>query len=288
MSISAVIPAYNATSSLGLAIQSLRSCGIDDIIVVDDGSTDATSSLALSLGARLISQKNSGAYAARETGIHAAQTELVVLLDADDVVIPAGMKSAIRHIYSRPHLGCVAGQVLLVGHDERPLPVWKKPATVETLLALGYSPWPPAAAVWRRAALLDAVNMEPPALRERYADDYELLVRVAMRTGVEQLPILTARYSISGGKSTKSGDSDLACAMRVREYYARHCGVYVRRRSKAWVKSASDFRRASAATGHGRRREAFLFRLRATTRHPRYATERLINAAMRIVRGKKL
>ena len=90
--ISAVIPAYNCEKYIGRAIQSVLSQTrpVDEIIVVDDGSTDTTAEIVRSFGdkVKLIQQENAGECAARNTGIKAASCQWVAFLDADDEWLP--------------------------------------------------------------------------------------------------------------------------------------------------------------------------------------------------------
>ncbi|MCL2790274.1 MAG: glycosyltransferase family 2 protein [Desulfobulbus sp.] len=94
--ISAIIPTHNRASFLERAIGSVlaqrRAC--DELIVVDDGSTDATATLVERMAAgaavpvRLVRQRNQGAAAARNTGIRLAQGQLLAFLDSDDWWLP--------------------------------------------------------------------------------------------------------------------------------------------------------------------------------------------------------
>lgn len=87
--ISVIIPLYNKEQAILSSIESVLSQSFQDIelIVVDDGSTDSSVSVVESIGdkrLKLIKQQNSGPSAARNTGLHNAQGEWVVFLDADD------------------------------------------------------------------------------------------------------------------------------------------------------------------------------------------------------------
>jgi glycosyltransferase involved in cell wall biosynthesis len=95
-SISVVIPARNAESTLGAQLEAL--CGQEyegawDVVVVDNGSTDATVALARSFADRLpvrvlsATEGRSAAYA-RNVGVASSDGELLVFLDSDDVAAP--------------------------------------------------------------------------------------------------------------------------------------------------------------------------------------------------------
>jgi glycosyltransferase involved in cell wall biosynthesis len=89
--ISVVIPAYNAAGTLAQCLAALRRQvdvpGPFEVIVVDDGSDDATAEVARRFGVTLLQQSHAGPAAARNRGIQAARGELVFFTDAD--CIPA-------------------------------------------------------------------------------------------------------------------------------------------------------------------------------------------------------
>jgi glycosyltransferase involved in cell wall biosynthesis len=93
---SVVIPAYNSAATLPRAIESVRaqSWPAHEIIVVDDGSTDATADVARQFGetVRLIQQTNSGVSVARNAGAAAASGDWLAFLDADDWYAPDRIK----------------------------------------------------------------------------------------------------------------------------------------------------------------------------------------------------
>jgi glycosyltransferase involved in cell wall biosynthesis len=93
--LSVVIPAFNAAATLARAIESVRaqSWPAHEIIVVDDGSTDATAEIAAGFdGVRLIRQKNSGVSVARNAGAAVASGDWLAFLDADDWYAPDRIK----------------------------------------------------------------------------------------------------------------------------------------------------------------------------------------------------
>ena len=86
-----MIPAYNAAAHLRATLASVAAQleAPDEVIVVDDGSVDATAPIAASAGARVIRHANAGVSGARNAGVRAARSEWVAFLDADDRWLPA-------------------------------------------------------------------------------------------------------------------------------------------------------------------------------------------------------
>ncbi len=94
--VSVIVPAYNAAETLAACLDSLRAqtlAGVE-VIIVDDGSTDATGSMAAAAAAqtpdlvRVVHQPNAGRAAARNTGLREARGEFVGFVDADDEAEP--------------------------------------------------------------------------------------------------------------------------------------------------------------------------------------------------------
>ena len=92
MKVSVVIPAFNRAALLPRALDSLRAQtrAPDEVIVVDDGSTDGTGDLVADRYPeyRCLRQSNRGVSAARNLGIRAARNPWIALLDSDDAWLP--------------------------------------------------------------------------------------------------------------------------------------------------------------------------------------------------------
>ena len=84
-SVTIVVPAFNEGASIGSVVAALRSAAAwHDVIVVDDGSTDGTGQAARDAGARVITHPyNKGNGAAVKTAIRSADSEWLVVFDAD-------------------------------------------------------------------------------------------------------------------------------------------------------------------------------------------------------------
>ncbi len=89
---SVVIPAYNSAATLARAIDSAlaQTWPAHEIVVVDDGSSDSTASVAEAYGGnvRVIHQANAGVAAARNAGARTASGDWLAFLDADDWYAP--------------------------------------------------------------------------------------------------------------------------------------------------------------------------------------------------------
>jgi glycosyltransferase involved in cell wall biosynthesis len=94
--IAVVIPAYQAERFISEALESVaaQTVEIEQIVVVDDGSTDATAqdaerwSQTARIQTAVIRQTNSGAGAARRAGLLLTDAEMICFLDADDRLVP--------------------------------------------------------------------------------------------------------------------------------------------------------------------------------------------------------
>ena len=96
MTISVIIPAYNAAKWLRAAVASVhgQTCPAEEIIIVDDGSTDGTELLCREFGAsvRYVRRENGGLSAARNTGVEVSSGEWLLFLDADTWFEPDGLR----------------------------------------------------------------------------------------------------------------------------------------------------------------------------------------------------
>ncbi len=111
-SVSVVIPTYNAARTIGRAIDSVLAQTVppDEILVIDDGSTDHLESSLEPYRAMvsLVNQPNGGAASARNLGIDRSQGEFIAFLDADDYWEPTKLERQIDIFRKYPELGLVA------------------------------------------------------------------------------------------------------------------------------------------------------------------------------------
>ncbi len=105
--VSILIPCYNAEKWLTATLQSAlaQTWPHQEIIVVDDGSTDQSLAIAQSFASKtvqVISQLNRGASAARNRALQVAQGDLLQYLDADDLLSPTKIEAQVRLLQAQP------------------------------------------------------------------------------------------------------------------------------------------------------------------------------------------
>jgi glycosyltransferase involved in cell wall biosynthesis len=133
---SVIVPAFRAAETIHATLESLlaQTYPAHEIIVVDDGSPDATADVVARFGASitLIRQANGGTASARNRGIAAATGDVVCFLDADDEYAPDRLAAVAEAFATEPELDAVLTDAALV-------------EPTQTVLASSW--WPTAA--WR-------------------------------------------------------------------------------------------------------------------------------------------
>lgn len=123
--VSVVIPNYNYAHYLPECIDSVlaQTYSPIEIIVVDDGSKDASRDVLDGYGDRIVVlyQKNQGVSAARNNGIGAASGDLIAFLDADDAWLPTKIEKQVERFAAEPDLGLVHVGVAEVDGEGRTL-----------------------------------------------------------------------------------------------------------------------------------------------------------------------
>ena len=161
--VTALVPAHNEESVIAKTLTSLSVVDWPDleVIVIDDGSVDATAEIAEAHGARVIRQSQSGKATALNTGIADAAGDVVVVIDADTVLEPDFLRWVLPY-FSDPGVVAVAANVK-VGNRSTAL---SRLQALEYVVSLNLdrraqaqvnsiSVVPGAAGTFRRSALVD-------------------------------------------------------------------------------------------------------------------------------------
>ena len=111
-SVTIVITCYNHGQFLAAALTSAldQARPAHTIIVIDDGSTDTSATVAEQFPVRYHYQTNAGPSAARNTALSQCQTEFVTFLDADDVLHFNAVEDGVRALQRNPHSGFAFGR----------------------------------------------------------------------------------------------------------------------------------------------------------------------------------
>ena len=119
--VTVVVPAYNRQAYIAEALESVfrQRYRPLDVVVVDDGSTDATAAVACSFPVRCLSTDHSGVAAARNRGLDAAGGDLIAFLDADDAWTDGSLARRVRHLLEHPRADFVLGRTALFGDTAR-------------------------------------------------------------------------------------------------------------------------------------------------------------------------
>ncbi len=121
LSVSTVIPTYNRAHLVRRAVDSAlgQSRPGDEVIVVDDGSTDDTAAVLAPYADRIkyVRTPNGGGGAARNVGVRHATRDLVAFLDSDDEWMPGKLELARRWLEARPDVLFLFSEFAITDHD---------------------------------------------------------------------------------------------------------------------------------------------------------------------------
>ncbi len=124
--VSVIMPVYNRAQLIAESIESILMQTWQDweLIVVDDGSTDATLEIVQRFADPrivVIHQENQGAAVARNTGLDQAQGEYVVFLDADDLYFPHALSDLVDYLDTHAEADAVYSDGYMCDADLKPL-----------------------------------------------------------------------------------------------------------------------------------------------------------------------
>ena len=249
--VSVVIPMYNSASSIidvlsGIEKQT-RVDLIKQVIVVDDGSKDNSSSIVEQYYQRskldiiIVRQPNGGVASARNRGVKEANTPWIAFCDSDDVWMPNKLERLFECISSHSEIDCIGS-----AYSEHPLRIGSR--TVDTLykgsvkdILISNFPQPSTAVM--KKSVFDAIGGFDE--RQRYAEDGNFFLKVAARYILYYLPEQLIVYGFGkrafgvGGLSSNLKGMYDGNVKNIKEMYAMKYisfGFYISMRMYHWAK----------------------------------------------------
>lgn len=207
LQVSVIIPACNAAETLTETLDSvaLQTRQPDEIIVVNDGSTDTTAAIAKahSLEPKVISTSNQGAAAALNLGISTATGDVLVFLDADDLWLAEKIELQAALLRNEPETGMVFSCM-----DTFLCPSMPPEAANRLVFPTGSQPGYLIGTLMARRDIFSRHGLFDPALRTGYFIDwfgqvkgegakFRILPQILLKRRVRQ-GTLSQRQSVAG------------------------------------------------------------------------------------------
>lgn len=259
--VSVIIPAWNAAGTLARALDSVaaQTRRPDEVIVVDDGSSDDTVAVAARhpAGVRVVSQPNAGPAQARNRGAAQAAGTLLAFLDADDVWHPDKLAAQLAVFAAHPAVALCATPFRYFPTEAAP--VFDPPGSGDVTLVRdfrdllrGYYLGTPTV-VLRREVFLACGGFDTSL---RFGEDVDLWLRVGYGRVVARLDrtlvaVSRSARSLTGSAGAEVDEANLAVLDRVAarhpEFLAAHGRALRGARAVVHTRIGSNLLTAGAA-----------------------------------------
>lgn len=216
--VTVIMPVYNREGLVDKALEGVlnQTYKPDQILVIDDGSTDGTRARLESFAplVTVLTQSNRGPYPARNLALKHAQGDYIAFLDSDDVWLPTKLEKQVSVLRDRPEVGLVFsdGELIYDQAARRGLPgtffELETPArgwVFETLIRINFIP---QSSVLARRECFETTG---PFLEIPLAADYHKWLQISLRYQLEYVDEILFKYLVHAGNI--SGD-------RVKKYTA--------------------------------------------------------------------
>jgi len=206
--VSVVLPVRDGAAFVAAAIGSILAQTFDafELLVIDDGSRDATPAVVGDLAARdrrlrVLTQPLLGLVPALNRGLAEARGFYVARMDADDLAMPERLARQVAALDRHPGVVALGSACGVIGRDgtmlgRRSPPL--TPAAIRDALRLGNCMIHPTMML-RRAAVLDAGGYRGAF---RHAEDFDLWLRLSERHDLMNLPEALLAYRQHAGQSS--------------------------------------------------------------------------------------
>lgn len=221
-----VIPTHNRASLLGGAIESVLASPLlvraQDVIVVDDASTDDTAEVAGRYGVRYERVAGNGPSGTRNAGLALAEREFVAFLDDDDRWLAGNMAEQLEALSEHPDAAFAYGRVQLTTFDLHPFGTAVPPPPLPSGAIAGFLLLHDLqlGAILFRRSMLAGVGFDPLM---RFNEDLDLLLRLAAvhdAVGVDHVGSLFRQRAPNGRDAGVRWDSHRTRVAAMRKWRA--------------------------------------------------------------------
>jgi glycosyltransferase involved in cell wall biosynthesis len=207
--VAALVPVWNGAAFLADALGSIlaQDPAVDEVVVIDDGSTDGSAAIARGFGPRVrcVTRTHAGLAATRNAAVREARSELVAFLDADDLWPHGRLALLLRALEENPACDIAQGRLQRLVQDGRSMrwalvdESWRAPNVATALI--------------RRAAFATVGPFDESVAG---ADDVDWLLRAKERGLREvQVDAVTLHYRRHAGNMTNDVAADQSRLLRV-------------------------------------------------------------------------
>jgi len=230
--VSVIMPVYNGELYIERAIGSLLSQSFQDweLIVVDDGSTDATPQILqryTDTRIRIFSQKNRGEAGARNTGLANMAGEYMAFLDADDEYLPGALDSLVSYLDNHLQYTVVFSDGYICNHQDKQLMRLTEvrpgiyTGNILDQLVLSPSVITVPVCTLTRASKVRENNLHFDEENNLIGTDWDFWIQLAVHAKFGYLDRLTCKYRIHTANITRTTGSEkrrkdqIYCRMKI-------------------------------------------------------------------------
>jgi glycosyltransferase involved in cell wall biosynthesis len=215
--VSVVIACYNAARYLAETLDSVASQTYPriEVIVVDDGSSDATATVAQSFPVTYVHQENQGVSIARNTGILHCRGKYIQFLDHDDRLLPEAIETGVRVLEQYPEISMAVGEHRYIAVDGTTLGYSSKSKVGRNpyLRLLTHNFIEAPCSVLHRRSDLPETNIFDTTVQG--AEDYELYLRIARQHQLTVHEAVVAEYRLHDGSLSQNAEKMMLATNRV-------------------------------------------------------------------------
>ena len=209
--VSVVMPVYNAQAYVAEAVQSILAQTFEnfEFVIIDDGSTDGTYEILLSLASsderiRLSRHENIGVTRTMNRCVGLAQSPLIARMDGDDVSLLHRLAAQVKFMAAHPQVAVVGGGFVVMDEKGRMLTTLYPPqddAQIQELALAGHASVCQPTSMIRRSALQRVGGYDESFPN---AEDLDLWLRLGEIGQLANLPQVVLRYRLNSSSLSGS------------------------------------------------------------------------------------